>query len=72
MALKPITELVSETEIRENLRKAFAASTCPGTSSTAIADLGFWENELRIAGKSEIYNEERRRHQRAIRGITDL
>lgn len=72
MALKPITELVPEAEIRENLRKAFAASTCPETSSTAINDLGFWENELKIAWKSEIYNEERRRHQRKIRGITDI
>lgn len=68
---KPITETVSEDEIRSALREAFARVAGPGVKglAAAVGDLAFWDRELTAAGRRDIYESEHAASERRRRGI---
>ena len=62
---------LSEREVRRALQQIFARAESAHISqrTQAISDMYFWQKELKLIGRQEIYQEEYRRHERAKRGI---
>lgn len=67
----PITQVLTEGEIRAELQKSFARANSddPEQKTLGHADLTFWQSELLDAGKEHIYGQEYQTYQRKIRGI---